>query len=90
MAQTLNGEKIYEYYCKAGLTECSYPTVLEFAHDWMEFFNDYYLHIGNQMYSWHKWCDEFAEWVIENAEYNPLQPEDFGLIIETENEEANV
>jgi hypothetical protein len=42
------------------------------------------------MYSWHKWCDEFAEWVIENAEYNALQPEDFGLIIETEDEEINV
>lgn len=82
MAQTYNGEKIYEYYCEAG--------ALEFAHDWMEFFNDYYRHIGNQMYSWHKWCDEFAEWVIENAEYNSLQPEDFNLIIEKEDEEVNV
>jgi len=60
MAQTENGQKVYTFY-----TNTSIGT-LEFAHDWMAFF--LYLDQGNQMYSWHKWCDEFAEWVID---YDP-------------------
>jgi hypothetical protein len=71
MAQTENGEKIFQYYCEAG--------VLEFASDWMDFFLEN--NMRNEMYSWHKWCDEFAEWVLisERFDGNP-----FDLIKETE------
>ena len=52
--QTENGDIIFRFYCEAG--------VLEFASDWMDFFIEN--NMGNQMYDWHKWCDEFAEWVL--------------------------
>lgn len=72
MAQTENGDKIFNYYCEAG--------VLEFASDWMDFFLEN--NMQNEMYDWHKWCDEFAEWVLisERFDGNP-----FNLITEKEN-----
>jgi len=72
MAQTENGDKIFDYYCEAG--------ALEFASDWMDFFIEN--NMRNEMYDWHKWCDEFAEWVLisERFDGNP-----FNLITEKEN-----
>jgi len=52
--QTENGCIIFKYYCEAG--------TLEFASDWMDFFTEN--NMTNHMYDWHKWCDEFAEWVL--------------------------
>lgn len=72
MAQTENGEKIFQYYCEAG--------VLEFASDWMDFFIEN--HMTNQMYDWHKWCDEFAEWALNHYRF---EEGSFGLIKEKEN-----
>ena len=72
MAQTENGEKIFQYYCKAG--------ALEFASDWMDFFLENGM--TNQMYDWYKWCDEFAEWVLN---YHQFEEGAFGLIKEKEN-----
>ena len=74
MAQTENGEKIFDYYCEAG--------VLEFASDWMDFFIEN--NMTNQMYDWHKWCDEFAEWVILNTPYR-FGEGAYGLTKEMEN-----
>jgi hypothetical protein len=76
MAQTENGEKVFEYYCNC--------ETLEFASDWMEFFM--FHKMGNKMWDWHKWCDEFAEWAILNSEYD-IYPtaEKFNLITEMEN-----
>jgi hypothetical protein len=72
MAQTKNGEKIFDYYCKAG--------VLEFASDWMDFFIQN--NMNNHMYDWHKWCDEFAEWVLISEHFEDGA---FGLTKEMEN-----
>ena len=74
MAQTENGEKIFQYYCEAG--------ALEFASDWMDFFIEN--NMTNQMYDWHKWCDEFAEWVIINTPYR-FDESAYGLTKEMEN-----
>ena len=38
----------------------------------------------NQMYDWHKWCDEFAEWVILNTPYR-FDEGAYGLTKEMEN-----
>jgi hypothetical protein len=43
MAQTENGEKIFDYYCEAG--------VLEFASDWMDFFIENNIRYFNLLYS---------------------------------------
>ena len=72
MAQTENGEKIFQYYCEAG--------VLEFASDWMDFFLENGM--TNQMYDWYKWCDEFAEWVLNHYRFEEGA---FGLVKEKEN-----
>lgn len=60
MAQTKNGERIYDYYTLN-------TDVLEFAYDWMEFFND--TRLGNKFHDWHKYCDEYAEWVLATTGY---------------------
>jgi hypothetical protein len=75
MAQTGNGQKIFDYYADANIS------TLDFAYDWLEFFNAWGL--GNEFYDWHKWCDEFAQYVIENQED---MIEIYGLDVE----EANV
>ena len=70
---TENGQKIFNYYAdEAG--------VLEFASDWMDFFTEN--NMTNQMYDWHKWCDEFAEWglITDKFDGNP-----FNLTTEKEN-----
>ena len=72
MAHTNNGEKIYSYFANEAGT-------LEFASDWMDFFTQ--LGLGNQMYDWHKWCDEFAVWVLD---YNQFEEGAFNLIREEE------
>ena len=64
MAQTENGEKIFQHYCEAD--------TLSFASDWMDFFIEN--NMTNQMWDWYKWCDEFAEWVLisEHFDGNPF------------------
>jgi hypothetical protein len=74
MAQTENGEKIFQHYCDVD--------TLTFASDWMDFFLDN--GITNQMWDWHKWCDEFAEWVILSTPYR-FDEGAYGLIVEKEN-----
>jgi hypothetical protein len=74
MAQTENGEKIFQHYCDVD--------TLTFASDWMDFFLDNGM--TNQMWDWHKWCDEFAEWVILCTPYR-FDEGAYGLIVEKEN-----
>ena len=74
MAQTENGEKIFQHYCDAD--------TLTFASDWMDFFLDNGM--TNQMWDWHKWCDEFAEWVILCTPYR-FDEGAYGLIVEKKN-----
>ena len=80
MAQTENGQKIYDYYVEAD--------VMSFASDWTEFTLYYSNHWGNRTNytaEWHKWCDEFAEWVIDNSPVGDDLP--YGLIDEKGEEE---
>ena len=63
MAQTENGQKVYDYYVDVNIG------TLEFAYDWCEFFMANRL--DNDMYGWHKWCDEFAEWVLSDEDKDP-------------------
>jgi hypothetical protein len=74
MAQTENGEKIFQHYCDVD--------TLTFASDWMDFFLDNGM--TNQIWDWHKWCDEFAEWVILSTPYR-FDEGAYGLIVEKEN-----
>jgi hypothetical protein len=79
MAQTKNGQKIYDHYVQAD--------VMAFASDWTEF-SIYYSRLWdnrkNYTSEWWKWCDEFAEWVLT---YRPFNGDPFGLIGYTEEEE---
>lgn len=76
MAQTQNGERIYDYYTLN-------TDILEFAHDWMQFFTD--TRLGNKFHDWHKYCDEFAKWVISSPHI--WDTEAFGLVRGEEEEE---
>ena len=71
MAQTENGQKVYDFYVKAN--------AMEFASDWTDF-TIYYSRLWdnrtNYTAEWHKWCDEFAEWVLE---YRPFDGNPFDL-----------
>ena len=64
MAQTSNGQKVYDHYVNAD--------VMTFASDWTEF-TLYYANLWdnrkNYTSEWHKWCDEFAEWVISHEPF---------------------
>ena len=74
MAQTENGQKVYDYYSSVNCDE------LEFAYDWCEF--SMFEH-SNIIYDWHKYCDEFADWILN---YSELDADKIGLTTETENE----
>jgi hypothetical protein len=64
MAQTENGQKIYDYFLGT--------VTMEFADIWTEF-SVYYSHINNKPKNytaeWWKWCDEFAEWVLNGGDF---------------------
>ena len=79
MAQTENGQKIYDYYAEAD--------VMSFASDWTDFtlyYSNLWGNRKNYTAEWHKWCDEFAEWVIDNSPVGDLP---YGLIDEKGEEE---
>ena len=79
MAQTENGQKIYDYYTEAD--------VMTFAVDWTEFtlyYSNLWNNRNNYTAEWWKWCDEFAEWVIDNSPVGELP---YGLIDEKGEEE---
>jgi hypothetical protein len=77
MAQTKNGERIYDYYTLN-------PNAIEFASDWMDFFND--TRLGNKFDKWDRYCDEFAEWVLTLIPYR-FEVGAYGLIKDEDEEE---
>ena len=72
MAQTENGQLIYNYFAKAD--------ALEFGSSWTDFtiyMNAFHKNTTNYTAQWHKWCDEFAVWVLSS---NFFEEGEFGLV----------
>ena len=81
MAQTANGQKIYDYF--AG------EVTMEFAELWTDFsiyYSNYWGNRKNYTVEWWKWCDEFAEWVMNSPDIDEGWAENaYGLVREEEN-----
>ena len=72
MADTVNGQLIYDYFVKAD--------ALEYGSSWTDFtiyMNGFHKNTTNYTAQWHKWCDEFAVWVLSS---NFFEEGEFGLV----------